>query len=79
LILGWVFFASIPDILNTITNKTIKEKLAATSDPALIEELNTQMMYLNGSRLLLLAIFAGLSYLVFIAYKKRKKVGRCTS
>ena len=79
LILGWVFFASIPDILNTITNKSIKEKLAATTDPAIIEQLNTQMMYLNGSRLLLLAIFAGISYLVFIAYKKRKKEGRFTS
>jgi NSS family neurotransmitter:Na+ symporter len=79
LILGWVFFASIPDILNTITNKSIKEKLAATTDPAIIEQLNTQMMYLNGSRLLLLAIFAGISCLVLIAYKKRKKEGRFTS
>jgi SNF family Na+-dependent transporter len=79
LILGWVFFASLPDIFDKITNKSIKDQIAATTDSNLISELNTQMMYLNGSRILLLAVFLGISYAVYIAYKKRIKEGRFTS
>ena len=79
LILGWVFFASLPDIFDKITNKSIKDQIAATTDSNLISELNTQMMYLNGSRILLLAVFFGISYVVYIAYKKRIKEGRFTS
>lgn len=79
LILGWVFFASLPDIFEKISNKAIKEQIANTTDANLINELNSQMLYLNGSRILLLLIFAGISYLVFIAYKKRQKHGRFTS
>jgi SNF family Na+-dependent transporter len=77
-ILGWVFFASLPDIWKKITNADLKAKIASTTDPALISELNNQMAYLNGSRVLLLGIFIGVSYLVYTAYVKRKKEGRST-
>lgn len=75
-ILGWVFIASLPDIWKKITNADLKAKLAASTDPATIEAINSQMAYLNGSRVLLLAVFVGISYLVYIAYNKRLKQGR---
>ncbi len=74
-----VFVFSLPGIWNKILNTDIKEKLAAATDPAIIQDLETQMMYVNLSRLLLVALFAGISYLVYIAYKKRIKEGRFTS
>ncbi len=79
LMLGWVFVASLPDIWKKITNADLKEKLAASTDPAQIQALNEQMAYLNGSRVLLVGIFVAVSYLVYIAYKKRLKEGRTTT
>jgi neurotransmitter:Na+ symporter, NSS family len=78
LMLGWVFIASLPDIWSKITNADIKAKIAASSNATEIAELTTQMNYLNGSRLLLVGIFVGVSYLVYVAYKKRLKEGRKT-
>ena len=78
LMLGWVFIASLPDIWSKITNADIKAKIAASSNATEIAELTTQMNYLNGSRLLLIGIFVGVSYLVYVAYKKRLKEGRKT-
>lgn len=79
LMLGWVFIASLPDIWKKITNADLKEKLAASTDPAQIQALNEQMAYLNGSRVLLVGIFVAVSYLVYIAYKKRLKEVRTTT
>jgi NSS family neurotransmitter:Na+ symporter len=78
LMLGCVFIASLPDIWSKITNADIKAKIAASSNATEIAELTTQMNYLNGSRLLLIGIFVGVSYLVYVAYKKRLKEGRKT-
>ena len=78
LMLGWVFIASLPDIWSKITNSDIKAKIAASTNSTEIAELTTQMNYLNGSRLLLVGIFVGVSYLVYVAYKKRLKEGRKT-
>lgn len=77
-ILGWVFFASLPDIWSKINNTEIKAKIAASVDPAEIAKLNDQMAYLNGSRVFLLALFIGICMLVYKAYTKRKKEGRAT-
>lgn len=79
LMLGWVFIASLPDIWSKITNADIKAKIAASSNATEIAELTKQMNYLNGSRLLLVGIFVGVSYLVYVAYKKRLKEGRKTA
>jgi hypothetical protein len=76
--LGWVFIASLPDIWKKITNADIKAKIAASVDAVEIANLNSQMNYLNGSRVLLLGIFVAVSYLVYVAYKKRLKEGRKT-
>lgn len=78
LMLGWVFIASLPDIWSKINNIDIKAKIAASTDLTEIATLNSQMNYLNGSRILLLGIFVAISYLVYIAYQKRIKEGRKT-
>ena len=79
LILGWVFFASLPGIWDKIKNVDIDKQILAATDPAVIEQLQTQLLYVNISRIGLVAIWLGIAYLVFVAYKKRIKEGRFTS
>ena len=76
LFLGVVFFSSLPGVWDKITNKDIYQKIATTTDPKELELLNETILFVNASRLLLLLVFLGISYLVFVAYKKRKKEGR---
>jgi len=77
--LGSVFIGSLPGIWDKITNKEIYQKIAETTDPKVIEELNTQMTFVNGSRIGLLLLWIAIAYLVYVAYKKRIKEGRFTS
>jgi len=79
LFLGSVFIGSLPGIWDKITNKEIYQKIAETTDPKVIEELNTQMTFVNGSRIGLLLLWIAIAYLVYLAYKKRIKEGRFTS
>lgn len=71
-----VFLGSIPTIIKKIANTEIYEKIAETTDPAELEKLNDTLIFVNGSRLFLLALFLGICYLVYIAYKKRLREGR---
>jgi len=77
--LAWVFIASLPGIWEQLSNKALHAKIAATTDPAVIEQINTQMLYVNISRVGLLLLWLAIAYLVYIAYKKRIKEGRFTS
>ncbi|HMW34706.1 MAG TPA: sodium:calcium symporter, partial [bacterium] len=79
ILLGWVFVKSLPDIWDTISNKKLYDKIAATTDPVQIAAIQESIMYVNASRFVLLGIFVGVSILVFIAYKKRIREGRFTS
>ncbi len=66
-------------IIKQITNSGLKEQIAAAQtagDQTLADTLMEKKLYINGSRLLLLAVFGGVAYLVFIAYRKRIKEGR---
>jgi SNF family Na+-dependent transporter len=63
-------------IIAQIMNKGLKEQIAASTDPAVVAQLKEKIIYINGARLLLLAVFATASYLVFVAYKKRIREGR---
>ncbi len=74
--LTWVFVSSLPGIWDQLMNKTIHEKLNLADSPELILELQTQINYVNISRIGLLLVWLAVAYLVFIAYKKRKKEGR---
>ncbi|MDZ4704550.1 MAG: sodium-dependent transporter [Saprospiraceae bacterium] len=63
-------------VINTILNSGLHKKIAATTDTAQLEELNKQLTFVNWSRLLLVATFAGIAALVYVAYRKRVKEGR---
>lgn len=63
-------------VINTILNSGLHKKIAATTDATQLVELNKQLTFINWSRLLLVATFAGIAALVYIAYRKRVKEGR---
>jgi neurotransmitter:Na+ symporter, NSS family len=66
-----VFIGSLPDIYNNLMHKSLYTKIAAATNPADVAALQTQMSYLNWSRLLLISVLLGICYLVFLANKKR--------
>lgn len=65
-------------IIKTITHAGLHEQIAASTDAVQIAALEDKIFYINIARLLLLALFAFISFLVYIAYKKRVKEGRAT-
>lgn len=73
IIIIFVFIGSLPDIYDNLMHKSLYAKIAAATNPADIAALQTQMTYLNWSRLLLISVFFGICYLVFLASKKRKE------
>jgi NSS family neurotransmitter:Na+ symporter len=79
LMLGWVFISSLPGIWSQILNEGIHKQILEATDPAVIEHLNTQLLFVNISRVGLLLVWLGIAYLVYIAYKKRIKEGRFIS
>ncbi|MBK5285365.1 MAG: sodium:calcium symporter, partial [Bacteroidia bacterium] len=73
---GWSLDNS--SLIKQISNSGLKEKIAATTDASVIHNLNEDLFYINAARILLLALFVSLAYLVYVAYKKRVKEGRIT-
>jgi NSS family neurotransmitter:Na+ symporter len=74
---GWVLDDG--SIINKITNQGIKKQIAmaqTTGDNDTVKNLQTTLMYVNASRVLLLAVFLGVTFLVYKAYRKRLKEGR---
>ncbi|MCS7017929.1 MAG: sodium-dependent transporter [Cytophagales bacterium] len=74
LLLGAVFFSSLPNVWNQITNKTIYEQIAvakAANDVQKLSFLEDSILFVNGSRILLLLTYLGVALLVAIAYRKR--------
>ena len=78
-LLGFVFVMSLPGIWDKIMNKDIYEAIAAATDPTIITELKTKLIFVNISRAGLLLLWLAIAYLVYYAYKKRIKEGRFTS
>ncbi len=76
LLLGYVFFSSLPGVWDQITNKAIYKELSAATDPVTIEFLQQKIVFVNASRGLLLLVWLGIAYTVYVAYKKRKREGR---
>ncbi|MBC5773982.1 sodium-dependent transporter [Pontibacter sp. KCTC 32443] len=70
----WVLDNS--SIINKIMNTSLKEQLAAATDPAQIAHLEETLFFVNASRILLVTVFIGIALLVYIAYKKRVREGR---
>ncbi|HPW97662.1 MAG TPA: sodium-dependent transporter [Flavobacterium sp.] len=65
-------------IIKTITHAGIKEKIMAATDPEIIGQLESQILYLNFARILLLGLFVFISALVYVAFLKRRREGRAT-
>ncbi|WP_161888953.1 sodium-dependent transporter [Pontibacter russatus] len=63
-------------IIKKLMNSGLKEQLAAATDPAAVERLQDTLLFVNASRLLLLAVWLSLALLVYMAYKKRVREGR---
>ncbi|MFM9948980.1 MAG: sodium:calcium symporter, partial [Saprospiraceae bacterium] len=63
-------------VINQILNTGLHKKIATTTDATQLVELNKQLTFVNWSRLLLVATFAGIAALVYVAYRKRVKEGR---
>ena len=70
---GWLLDNS--SIIKQIANTALKDQIAAATDMAIKRELEIKMYLINGTRILLLSVFVGISVLVHIAYKKRIKQG----
>ncbi|MBK9424212.1 MAG: sodium-dependent transporter [Bacteroidetes bacterium] len=71
---GWVLDNS--SIIKQLTNAGLKEQIAVATDPVLIKTLEEKLHYSLIARFMLLALFAGISWLVYVAYHKRIKEGR---
>ncbi|KAF0127976.1 MAG: sodium:neurotransmitter symporter [Bacteroidetes bacterium] len=65
-----VFIGSLPGIWDKLTNKALYSQLVGLSDPAMIHEVEKTIYFVNASRLLLLLLFVGISFVVYKAYKK---------
>ncbi|WP_276497851.1 sodium-dependent transporter [Pontibacter litorisediminis] len=70
----WVLDDS--SIINKIKNSNLKRQLAEATDPAVINQLQETLFFVNASRILLVSVFLGIAALVYIAYKKRVREGR---
>jgi hypothetical protein len=56
----------------------LREQIAAATDAATRANLEDQLFYISGARILLTVVFASISALVYIAYRKRVAEGRTT-
>jgi neurotransmitter:Na+ symporter, NSS family len=63
-------------IIMQLSQAGLNEQIAAATDPDQIASLTEKHGFINFARLMLLALFAGISALVYIAYQKRIKEGR---
>ncbi|WP_242923332.1 sodium-dependent transporter [Pontibacter liquoris] len=63
-------------IIKKIMNSSLKDQLAAATDPAQIQHLQDTLFYTNASRILLVGVWLAIALLVYIAYKKRVREGK---
>ncbi len=68
---GWLLDNG--SIIKQIANTALKEQIANATDAITKHNLEIKLYLINGTRILLLGVFAGVSYLVHIAYKNRIK------
>jgi SNF family Na+-dependent transporter len=68
---GWPLDNS--SLIKMLTNAGLHEKLAQATSTEEIMSIKERIFFANLSRLLLLALFVGISILVYIAHQKRKR------
>jgi NSS family neurotransmitter:Na+ symporter len=71
---NWVLDDS--SIIRKLTNAGLKERIATATDAASRTILEDTLLYVNASRLLLVLVFLAITFLVYVAYKKRLKEGK---
>ena len=69
---GWALDNN--SLIHQITNIKLKKELLLATDPAQMIFIKKQIFYSNMARLVLVILFLFISSLVFLAYKKRKKI-----
>ncbi|WP_016988287.1 sodium-dependent transporter [Flavobacterium sp. ACAM 123] len=65
-------------IIKMLTHAGIRDQIALATDPAIIEQLQDKILYLNFARLMLVGLFMFISSLVYFAFLKRRREGRAT-
>jgi len=73
---GKVWVLDNSSLIKQLANSSLKEQIIAETDLTVKQHLETKLWLINGTRILLLSVFIGISVLVHIAYKKRIKNGR---
>ena len=63
-------------IIRQLFNSGLREQIAAATDQAAKAALEARLMYISLARVLLSAVFLGICYCVYLAYKRRTKNGR---
>lgn len=63
-------------IIRQLFSSGLREQIAAATDPVVKANLETRLTYIVGARILLTAVFAGICWLVYVAFKRRTANGR---
>jgi SNF family Na+-dependent transporter len=63
-------------IIRQLFSSGLREQIAAATDPVVKANLETRLTYIVGARILLSAVFAGICWLVYVAFKRRTASGR---
>jgi hypothetical protein len=56
-----------------VTHAGIRDQIALATDPAIIEQLQDKILYLNFARLMLVGLFLFISSLVYFAFLKKTR------
>lgn len=74
----FVFIGSLPEIWDMLTNKEILHQIQTTTDQEQLLFLERKMWFVNLSRCILLAVWLGIAWVVYKAYRKRQDTGKLT-
>ncbi|HYG16265.1 MAG TPA: sodium-dependent transporter [Bacteroidia bacterium] len=66
-------------IISMITMNGLNEQIAAATDPEVLERLKTEKTFTFIARMLLATLFAILSWLVYMAWKKRQRAAQAAN
>jgi neurotransmitter:Na+ symporter, NSS family len=68
---GWILDNG--SIVKQLAQAGLKEQIAAATDPIEIAALEKRMLYINGSRILLLSLFTFIAVMVYVATRRRDR------
>lgn len=63
-------------IIGQIMNQGIYKQIASSTDPLVIEQLHTKLLYINASRIFLVVLYLAICGMVYIAYQKRIRLSK---